>query len=120
MRPLLFTNKLGDGNPPWRKWFSAEQGGIFMPVFFFHVRGEGEYTVDQAGSQLDDIDDARRTAERFAGRIVATSLERGEPMEDKVFEICDHGGTLLAVVPFSQKVHLDADEQPVRMPSYLS
>lgn len=71
-----------------------------MTKFFFHTRNGNDYTEDQEGTDLPDLDSARHEAILAAREMMAEMLIEGKIVNGKVFEIADERGTIVAVVPF--------------------
>jgi hypothetical protein len=72
-----------------------------MARFYFHVRSGGDLMRDPDGSDLPDIDSARKEAVRMACRAWSE-----KPPErtggNEVFEITDEAGEIVLKVPFSE------------------
>lgn len=71
-----------------------------MTRYYFHTRDGVDYTEDQEGTELPDLDSARHEAVLAAREMLAEMLLAGKVVNGKVFEIADEAGTVVAVVPF--------------------
>lgn len=71
-----------------------------MPRFFFNIRRSGSTDLDVEGSELPDLDAARREALVSLRQLVA-DLVRGAASHVEQIEIADADGKVLAVVWWS-------------------
>jgi hypothetical protein len=78
--------------------------GLFMPIFYFHIRQEGELIEDPDGTELAGLEDARAAAKEDARSLIADRIEAGRMIETDAIEIADPHGATLAVVTFQDVV----------------
>ena len=72
-----------------------------MPRYYFHVRSGSDLARDPEGSDLPDIDAARKQAVGMACR--AWSERPPESTDNnETFEITDEAGQVVLKVPFSE------------------
>lgn len=74
---------------------------------FFHVRNRTTREQDPEGEHLASIDDARREAVQAAREILADRVNRGDPIDDRSFEITAEDGTVVLTIPFRSFLRLD-------------
>jgi hypothetical protein len=72
-----------------------------MPVYYFNVRDGNNLTRDPAGAELENVDAARRSGLAAAKIYLAADALR-DKVANKVFEISDGRGVVVATVPFSE------------------
>ena len=72
-----------------------------MPRYFFHVRAGGDLTSDPQGSNLPDIEAARKEAVMRACRIWSERPPENTDNND-TFEIANESGEVVLKVPFSE------------------
>ena len=73
-----------------------------MPIYYFHVRGEGVDVPDIAGRLCADAAAARREAERMADDLVATALAAGTQPLDAVIEVDDEEQRPVLALPLRE------------------
>lgn len=71
-----------------------------MPTFYFHIRDGDALIQDPVGSDLPDLDAARREAAAAAREMLADRLKAGGRPDGRQFEIADEDGRVLARVAF--------------------
>ena len=72
-----------------------------MPRYYFHVRSGNDLTRDPDGSDLPDIDAARKHAVRVACRVWSERPPESTN-SNETFEITDEAGQVVLKVPFSE------------------
>jgi hypothetical protein len=72
-----------------------------MPRYYFHVRSGSDLTRDQEGSDLPDIQAARKQAVEMACRAWS-ERPPATADNDETFEITDEAGKVVLKVPFSE------------------
>ena len=72
-----------------------------MPRYYFHVIARGELTRDSQGSELPDIEAARKEAVKRACRAWSERPPDGTDNDD-TFEIANESGEVVLKVPFSE------------------
>jgi hypothetical protein len=75
-----------------------------MPIFYFHIRQEGELIEDPDGTELSGIDEARAAAKEDARALIAERIGAGRMVEPDAIEIVDHDGAMRAIVYFQDVV----------------
>ena len=60
-----------------------------MPIYYFHLRGEGFEVPDLAGKECSDAGAARAEAERLVAEILETARLSGEPPLAATVEVDD-------------------------------
>ena len=60
-----------------------------MPIYYFHLRGEGYEVPDLAGRECPDDEAARAEAERLAAELIETALISGEAPAAATVEVDD-------------------------------
>jgi len=77
-----------------------------MPRYFFHIRSSDGIIEDPDGSDLPDLDAARREAELSARDLLADLLRQGVALDGQAFEITDEMGQILERLPFRNVLRL--------------
>ncbi|WP_224576685.1 hypothetical protein [Mesorhizobium sp. BR1-1-16] len=77
-----------------------------MPRYFFHQVRRGGLIEDSEGSQLPDIDAARREAIDGAREMMSEAIHAGVDISSRRFEITDEQGAVVLLVPFTDAVAL--------------
>jgi hypothetical protein len=79
-----------------------------MPQFFFNVR-TGPYVVeDHEGSDLANLEAARREAILDARSAMSTAIKEGRDISRRVtIEVCDDKGRILMLVPYTDAILSD-------------
>jgi len=76
-----------------------------MPLFFLHVRDGVHLILDPDGSWLSDLAAAQTEAVLSARELMSHSIvSNGRLGIERCFEIADHEGKTVAIVPFSETV----------------
>ena len=65
-----------------------------MPRYHFHVL-DGTSYIDDAGTELASIEEAKREARRYAGNLLADSAMRSSPDHEWRVEVADNLGDVL-------------------------
>jgi hypothetical protein len=70
-----------------------------MPRYYFYLNRKGRLIPDPEGTELADIDEARREAILNARDAIIRTLKTDDPvsLEDNVQVVDEHGSLLLAV-----------------------
>jgi len=76
-------------------------------LFYFNVRSDRSYDVDEEGIELPSLDAARREAIKSAREMVAELILHNQRIDGMRFEITDGTGALLVTVPFKDVIILD-------------
>jgi hypothetical protein len=71
-----------------------------MPRYYFHICTGSDLTRDADGSDLPDLDAARKQAVKMACR--AWSERPPDNADNETFEITDESGEVVLKVPFSE------------------
>jgi hypothetical protein len=69
--------------------------------YFFHISTGDETLRDDEGSELPDLDAAKKVALRSARQIMSQNVLVGRPSNGRTFVITDEGGTVVFEFPFS-------------------
>jgi hypothetical protein len=73
-----------------------------MPTFYIRIRGAEEFVEWPDGQDLASLDEARREALESAREIISEEVLAGRPLGlDRVFEITDSKGKILATLAFA-------------------
>lgn len=75
--------------------------------FYFHVRSQEGYDIDEEGIDLPSIDAARDEARKAAREMVAELVLQAERIDGMRFEISDQDGAVLTTIPFRQVIDLN-------------
>jgi hypothetical protein len=76
-----------------------------MPMFYFHIRSAEEFLNCSEPQPFADLDEARQEAIQAAREIASDDLQAGKSLDlDRIFEITDAEGKILAKVPFAEAV----------------
>ncbi|KQT54889.1 hypothetical protein ASG43_00065 [Aureimonas sp. Leaf454] len=81
-----------------------------MPRYFFHVVSTTGTVHDPEGSELADLDAALDEAIENARDAMSRSISRGHDVSRRdAIRICDEGGLVLRVVPYTDAILSDGD-----------
>ncbi|MFP3547335.1 hypothetical protein SB748_28395 [Rhizobium sp. SIMBA_035] len=72
-----------------------------MPTFFFNISTRTTIIRDEEGTELADLEAAKREAIKDARGMMSTAIREGRDISHRQIEICDAVGTVLLKVPFS-------------------
>ena len=72
-----------------------------MPTFFFNISTRTTIIRDEEGTELADLDAAKREAIKDARGMMSTAIREGTDISHRQIEICDADGNMLLKVPFS-------------------
>lgn len=75
-----------------------------MPRYFFHQVTQAELIYDLEGTELPDLEHARREAIRDARHLMAEAIRAGQDISSRSIQVCDEGGSILMTLPFSEAV----------------
>lgn len=75
--------------------------------YFFNIREQSDYLIDETGVDLPSLDAVQMEAVRTAREMMADSILSGTALDESVFEITDEKGTLIASVRFGDAVEHD-------------
>ena len=70
-----------------------------MPVYYFHLRGDGHELADLTGRALADDAAARAEAERLVAELVETARIAGRAPPDEIVEVLDPDLRPLIAIP---------------------
>ena len=89
-----------------------------MPRFYLHICNGTGFTEDEEGTDLADVEAARRKAIDGLRDIMATEMRRGEINMGSFIEIEDEQHQLVATIPFLEAVRVTAEagQRPDRAP----
>ena len=73
-----------------------------MPVYYFHLRGDGHELADLSGQTLADEAAARAEAERLAAELVETARIAGRLPPDEIVEVLDSDLRPLIAIPLRE------------------
>jgi hypothetical protein len=79
-----------------------------MPRFHLHIRSEGDFIVDEEGTECFDYVKAVLEAVRGARCLMAGEVATGKLCLDQAIEIHDANGRYLTTVPFSEALRVVA------------
>jgi len=77
-----------------------------MPRFFFHVRDGDTGYLDNEGTELSDLTEAIREAQKDIRYIYNEMLLPG-PLSSQVIEVVDEAGETVATVAFADVLRLN-------------
>ncbi|NHT78579.1 hypothetical protein G8E10_23020 [Rhizobiaceae bacterium CRRU44] len=77
-----------------------------MPIFHLNISTRTTVIPDEEGSELADLDAARREAIMDARALMSAAILQGRDISHRQIEICDADGDLLMEVPFSEAYEL--------------
>ena len=75
--------------------------------YFFHLREDGRFLVDEEGFELKALDAARQAAVEGARSIIAGEALLGNLPLRAVLEVADEDGNCVFQLPFKDAVHVD-------------
>lgn len=78
-----------------------------MPIFYFHLRKNGEITQDREGIDLPGARAALEEATQAARDLIAEKVKRGEIVNGDEFVVHDDLGSQLFTLPFKSVLKLD-------------
>jgi hypothetical protein len=64
-----------------------------MPRYFFHQVTQAELIHDLEGTELPDLEHARREAIRDARHLMAEAIRAGQDISSRSIQVCDEAGT---------------------------
>jgi hypothetical protein len=73
-----------------------------MPRFFFNIVSERGLVEDLEGTELDDLEQARREAIEDARLLMSQSILMGDDVSSRSIHIVGEGGTVLLALPFTE------------------
>jgi len=76
-------------------------------LFYFNVRSEESFDVDEEGIDLPSLEAARCEATKSAREMVAELILYDQRIDGMQFEITDGKGNLLGTVPFRDVIKFD-------------
>ena len=83
-----------------------------MPVYYFHLRGDGHELADLSGQTLADEAAARAEAERLAAELLETARIAGRPPPDEILEVLDPDLRPLIAIPLRQASGAGSPQEP--------
>lgn len=75
-----------------------------MPRYFFNIITASGAIVDDEGSDLRNLGQARLEAIKDARALMSTAMQDGRTIFGRSIAICDETGDVLMVLPFSEVV----------------
>ena len=78
-----------------------------MPRYFLHIIRRSDVIKDLEGSELPDLEAARREAVAGARAILSEEVRGGTLSLDEWIDITDASGNQLLSVPFSSTITID-------------
>lgn len=72
-----------------------------MPRYYFHVAGTTSYVLDNEGTELASLADARCEAVEDARTLMSNAILNGRDISGRSIEICDDSGAVLLRLPLS-------------------
>jgi 1-acyl-sn-glycerol-3-phosphate acyltransferase len=72
-----------------------------MARFYFHLRDGDKLVLDPEGTDLPDLDAAKREALLAARDILSDAIKAGKPKVPDAFVIAEEVGRKLAIVPLA-------------------
>lgn len=75
-----------------------------MPVFYFNVIAGRQVITDLEGTDLPDLEAARKDAITDARELMSTAVLEGRDISQRTIEICDENGNVLLMMRFSDAV----------------
>ena len=90
-----------------------------MPLFFFHVQAGCETFVDDEGSEIDSLDEAREVAIKVAREILAEAADVGVEVKHYIFSVTNEepSATASVVLPICMGGVM-SDASPSLVPSF--
>jgi hypothetical protein len=76
-------------------------------IFFFNVRSDRSFDVDDEGLDLPSVDAARLEAIKSAREMVAELILYDQAIDGMRFEVMDEAGNLLITLPFRDVVKFE-------------
>jgi hypothetical protein len=76
-------------------------------IFFFNVRSDRSFDVDDEGLDLPSVDAARLEAIKSAREMVAELILYDQAIDGMRFEVTDEAGNLLITLPFRDVVKFE-------------
>ena len=73
-----------------------------MPVYYFHLRGDGHELPDLSGQTLADEAAARAEAERLVAELIETARIAGNAPPDEIVEVLDPDLRPLIAIPLRE------------------
>jgi hypothetical protein len=71
-----------------------------MPFFYFHLKTDSELYLDEAGTEMASLAEAKHEAVLSAREILADAIRTGKPKAPEAFVIADEAGRTLHVLEF--------------------
>jgi hypothetical protein len=75
-----------------------------MPRYYFDVRNGSRLIKDPAAAEFANVEEATKAALRLAHELVSMPVPHNPDVHRQIFEIRDHGGKLVATVPFRDAI----------------
>ncbi|WP_307877428.1 MULTISPECIES: DUF6894 family protein [unclassified Rhizobium] len=79
----------------------AIREGRSMPIYHLNIATRTKIIEDSEGSDLADLDDARREAIMDARGLMSAAILQGRDISHRHIEICNEDGDILLKMPFS-------------------
>jgi hypothetical protein len=74
-----------------------------VPRYYFHIHGPNGTIPDDEGSDLPEVDAARKEALLAVREMVADTIKRGaNPSDGRQLWVADESGKVLFAIPFRQ------------------
>ena len=81
-----------------------------MPVYYFHLRGDGHELADLTGQTLADEGAARAEAERLVAELIETARIAGRVPSNAIVEVLDANLRPLIAIPLREAPSAAAPE----------
>lgn len=78
-----------------------------MPRYFFNIKNGDDRAEDTIGTELPDIEAARKKALGAARNRMADRIQNGQLLGDDEFAICNAVGKCLLTIPYRSALQLD-------------
>jgi hypothetical protein len=92
---LLIELRNGTGTYWAVNAFPIRQEGWNMPRFYFHICDDEGMSRDEEGTELPDLDAARREARASARDLASQYLKNRKPITGQTLQIADETGKVL-------------------------
>ena len=79
-----------------------------MPRFYFNVITDHGRILDDEGTELPTLDEARAEALEDARELMSGAILEGRDISGRRVEICSESGETLMIVPFAAAISRDS------------
>jgi len=78
-----------------------------MPRYYFHLRDGDRLNLDPEGTELATLEMAVEEVRQAARELLAFTILKGEPVDDRIFEISSEQGDVLSEVSLKSVVRFE-------------